>query len=177
VSGSAFWTETRDPVANVTVSVAPRLITRQRQNLGRARARGLELDADSRFGGRWSLGGGYAFTDGVVASFPPGPELVGKLLPQLPRHQGSLRLRYDGSRFTFVAQARTAGAQYEDDLNTLRLGSFAVVDLRGGLRVTRRAEAFAAVENLLGERYAVGLTPVATVGPPLLARVGVRLRL
>ena len=177
VSGSAFWTETRDPVANVTVSVAPRLITRQRQNLGRARARGLELDVDSRLGARWSLGGGYAFTDGVVASFPPGPELVGKLLPQLPRHQASFRLRYDGRRLTLVAQGRTAGAQYEDDLNTLRLAPFAVVDLRGGLNLTRSVQAFAAVENVFDERYAVGLTPVATVGPPLLARLGLRIRL
>src|SRR4029078_11539131 len=45
VSGSAFWTLTDDPVANVTLSVTPRLITRQRQNLGSTGGSGLDRDA------------------------------------------------------------------------------------------------------------------------------------
>jgi hypothetical protein len=32
------------------------------------------------------------------------------------------------------------------------------------------------VENVLNQRYDVGRTPVLTVGPPILARAGVRLR-
>ena len=38
-------------------------------------------------------------------------------------------------------------------------------------------EAFAAAENLTGQRYEVGRTPVLTVGPPAFVRVGFRLRL
>jgi len=37
-------------------------------------------------------------------------------------------------------------------------------------------DVFIALENLLNQRYTVGLTPVATLGPPLLARFGVRLQ-
>ncbi|HYG81106.1 MAG TPA: TonB-dependent receptor, partial [Pyrinomonadaceae bacterium] len=43
VRGAFFWAEMTRPVANVTLSVTPALITRQRQNLGRTRSRGLEL--------------------------------------------------------------------------------------------------------------------------------------
>jgi hypothetical protein len=35
---------------------------------------------------------------------------------------------------------------------------------------------FGAVENLLDRRYEIGRTPVTTLGPPRLARVGVRVR-
>jgi outer membrane receptor protein involved in Fe transport len=177
LSGTAFWTETRDPVANVTLSVMPRLTTRQRQNLGRTRARGLELDAEARFRERWTLVAGYALTDGVVSAFPAGPELEGKMLPQLPRHQASLRARYQGERLRLSATARLVGRQFEDDRNELALDSFAVLDLVASHRLGRTVEAFVAAENVFDERYVAGLTPVATVGQPRLVRVGLRLRL
>ena len=177
ISGSAFWTTTRDPVANLTLTSTPSLITRQRQNLGSTRARGLELDADARLGARVRVSGGYAFTDGTVASFPPSTDLVGKFLPQLPRHQMSLRFFYDQPRLSGSAVVRFVGRQFEDDRNDLSLGAFWAADLTAACRIGRRAEAFAAVENLFDERYAVGLTPIATLGPPRLVRAGVRLRL
>jgi outer membrane receptor protein involved in Fe transport len=177
LSSTLFWTETKDPVANRTLAVAPGLITRQRQNLGRTRARGLELDAEARLDERLSLAAGYAFTDGFVESFPTSPDLEGKLLPQLPRHQASLRLRYEQGRLSASAALRFVGRQYEDDRNELGLASFVVADLSAACRVGRSAHAFVAIENLLDERAAVGRTPVATIGPPLLARIGLRLRL
>jgi outer membrane receptor protein involved in Fe transport len=177
LSATAFWTETKDPVANVTLSSTPSLITRKRQNLGRARARGVELDAETRLGERWRLQGGYAFTDGVVSSFPPARELQGKLLPQLPRHQASLRASYEGRRVGLGASVRIVGVQFEDDRNELPLASFAVFDLTAGVRVSPSLEAFVAAENLFDERHAVGLTPTPTIGPPLLVRVGLRLGL
>ena len=178
VSSTFFWTETKDPVANRTLTATPSLITRQRQNLGRTRARGLELDADARLGSdRFRLAAGYAFTDGFVQSFPTSPDLEGRLLPQLPRHQASLRLRYDEARLSASAVLRFVGRQYEDDRNELDLASFVVADLSAACRVGRSAEAFVAIENLFDERAAVGRTPVATLGPPLLVRLGVRIRL
>jgi len=36
---------------------------------------------------------------------------------------------------------------------------------------------FGAFENLTGQRYDIGRTPVRTLGPPLLARVGIRFQL
>ena len=45
VRGNIFWSEIDDSIANVTLSTTPALITRQRQNLGAIRARGIELAA------------------------------------------------------------------------------------------------------------------------------------
>ena len=36
---------------------------------------------------------------------------------------------------------------------------------------------FGALENLTGERYDIGRTPIRTIGPPLLARIGLRVHL
>src|SRR5216684_3329430 len=48
IRGVAFWSEIVDPIANVTLTTTPSLITRQRQNLGRIRARGLEVSTKAR---------------------------------------------------------------------------------------------------------------------------------
>jgi outer membrane receptor protein involved in Fe transport len=44
-------------------------------------------------------------------------------------------------------------------------------------RVSSRVDLFVAAENLFNERYEIGKTPVTTIGPPILVRVGFRLRL
>jgi len=81
-----FWTEMTRPVANVTLTITPSLITRQRQNLGRTRSRGLELEWDARLTNRWTVTGGYLFADASVLSFPVNTALEGRLIPQVARH-------------------------------------------------------------------------------------------
>jgi len=71
---------------------------------------------------------------------------------------------------------RMSSGQFEDDQNRLRLGGFFSLDMRVARRVGRGLELFAAAENLTGERYDVGLTPVRTLGPPVLLRAGIALR-
>jgi len=39
-----------------------------------------------------------------------------------------------------------------------------------------RLEIFGAVENVFDQRYEVGKTPVTTLGPPILVRGGIRIR-
>jgi outer membrane receptor protein involved in Fe transport len=171
----AFVTRLEDPVANVTTRVTAGLTTRQRQNLGRTRSRGLEADASWRLGQRLSVSLGYALTDATVESFSADPTLVGNDVPQVARHQGTLQVRYADPRALDLSLfARASSRQFEDDQNRLPLGGFVTVDLRVARRLGERWELFAAFENLTGQRYEVGRTPVATLGPPLLARAGLR---
>src|SRR5581483_11405703 len=44
--GNFFWDDITRPVANLTLSQTATLITRERQNLGRTRSRGVEIEAD-----------------------------------------------------------------------------------------------------------------------------------
>ncbi|HEX8137995.1 MAG TPA: TonB-dependent receptor [Pyrinomonadaceae bacterium] len=173
-----FWTETTRPIANVTLSATPALITRRRENLGRTRSRGLELEAEARLGQHWSLTGGYLFSDATVRRFPANPELEGLLIPQVARHQLSFQARYSNPSLLVAGlQARFAGAQYDDDQNRFRLGRYFTLDALASRRLARGLELFAAAENLFNQRYEIGRTPVTTLGPPVLLRFGLRLRL
>jgi outer membrane receptor protein involved in Fe transport len=171
-----FWMDVTRPVANVTLSVTPALITRRRRNLGRTRSRGFEAEFEQRLGRGWTASAGYLFADARVERFPVDVTLEGRRLPQVARQQLSFQLRRVG-RTTFAVQGRAASAQFDDDQNFLRLGGYFALDAFLSRRLGRGVDIFAAAENLTGRRYAVGRTPVLTIGPPAFARVGVRLRL
>ncbi|WP_442969478.1 TonB-dependent siderophore receptor [Pseudomonas sp. PS02290] len=59
---------------------------------GQVRSRGLELDVSGQLSERWSLIGGYAFTDAWVVE---DPTLKGNRLQNVPRHSGSVSAVYD----------------------------------------------------------------------------------
>jgi outer membrane receptor protein involved in Fe transport len=50
------------------------------------------------------------------------------------------------------------------------------VDARAGWRISRRAEAFAALENAFDEELDTAKTPTPSIGAPRTARVGVTFR-
>lgn len=170
-----FWMEVEQTVANVTLSVEPGLITRQRRNLGRTRSRGLETEATAR-AGRWTLSGGYLLTDARVERAAAEPDLEGLRVPQVPRHQLNAQIRFDDPWLASVGlQARWSDEQLDDDRNLFRLGSFTTVDAIVSRELGRGFSVFLAAENLFDERFDIGRTPVLTVGPPRTARLGVRI--
>lgn len=169
-----FRASVRDPVANVTLRTTPQLITRQRQNLGETRSQGVTLDFTASWR-RFHFGAGYALTDAKVVEFGAAPELEGNSLAQVPRHQWTTQARGTVLGFEASVQARYGGSQFEDDLNALVLESYFVLDARVARRIRRGVEVFAAGENLANSRYPVGLTPIETLGPPRIVRLGIRL--
>jgi outer membrane receptor protein involved in Fe transport len=172
-----FWMEVTRPAANVTVSETPGLITRQRQSLGRTRSRGVEVEADARVNDRWSLAGGYQLADATVVRFPANTTLEGLRIPQVPTHTLTFRADYNAPRrHVFSLQGRFTSGQFDDDLNRFRLDQFLTLDALASRRLADGVEVFIAAENLLNTRYQMGRTPVTTLGPPLLIRLGLRLR-
>ena len=69
------------------------------------------------------------------------------------------------------------GGQFEDDTNTLPLGSYVVVDFALSRALARWSEVFVGVENLFDRTYATGRTSegVVSIGAPRLVHGGVRL--
>jgi outer membrane receptor protein involved in Fe transport len=169
-----FWMRLDDPIANVTLSVSPDRIERQRRNLGRTRSRGLELEAEARLAERWLLAAAYLLADAEVEDFPADRALEGLRVAQVPEHQGSLQLRRRGRRADAVLHARWSGEQLDDDRNLFALEELFVVDLRTGWRLTPALELYLAAENLLDEEVTVGRTPIRTIGSPRLLRLGLR---
>ncbi len=170
-----FWSHLSEPVANVTLDVQPNLITRQRQNLGSTRSRGVEFDFSARVSDSVTLSGGYQFADATVLRFPADPTLEGLLIPHVPRHALAFQTRYANRRWlTAALQARYSGAEFDDDQNRLVLNHYFGLDALASRSLGRGVEAFAAIENILNQRCDVARTPVRTIGPPTLVRAGVR---
>jgi outer membrane receptor protein involved in Fe transport len=175
---TAFSSTVRDAVANVTITSTPNLVTRQRQNLGRTRSRGIETELTALPAAGLQLSAGYALTDARVLSFPANTALEGLQLPQVPRHQLTFQAGYQGARGLRIAvQGRWSGTQYEDDQNRLPLAPAFQLDVLASHRLVRGLEAFAAAENILNDRAEVGLVGVRTLGAPITVRAGLRLHL
>jgi outer membrane receptor protein involved in Fe transport len=172
---TAFWDQVRDPIANVTVSSTPDLITRRRENLGRSRVRGVDLDVDWQPSPEVRLQASYLLSDAEVTDFAAARELEGNRLPQVPRHRASLRLDLLRPRVLDVSlRARYESVRFDDDQNRLALAGLFVVDATLERRVAGSWSAFLSAENVFDRRYAVQATPVGLMGSPILVTAGVR---
>jgi outer membrane receptor protein involved in Fe transport len=170
-----FCSRVSDPISNVTLSVTPSLITRQRQNLGSTRSCGLETDSEIRFPHNFDISAGYLFVDSRVTSFPADRSLEGLRVPQVARNQATLSLRYANPRFATVAvQLRASDAQFDDDQNLFLLGGFALVDMFVERRLNKRSSIYVAAENIFDDRVESGRTPVLTLSNQRAVRVGLR---
>ncbi|MGI9054968.1 MAG: TonB-dependent receptor, partial [Pyrinomonadaceae bacterium] len=171
--GSFFYTKIENPVANVTLSVTPNLITRQRQNAGQTRANGIEIEAEKRFR-EFNFSLGYLLTDSRVTEFPSNSNLENLFIPQVARHQFTFQTNYTRKNWTLAFQGRVSSRQFDDDLNTLELESFFQLDAYIAKRFKENWQVFAAIENLFNSRYSIAKTPVRSVSAPITFRIGFR---
>ncbi len=174
VRGNFFWSEIADPVANVTLTTTPALITRQKENLGETQARGFELAGELRVNPRIQVSASYLFVNSTVLSDTANPALVGNYLPQVPQNQFTFQGSYLGKDWNAGLQGRFGGQQYDDDQNLLPLGRAFSLDAEVSRRIDRHLSIFFAAQNLTNDRFYTAATPVFTEGPPILVRGGLR---
>ena len=143
--GTFFYNQIVDPVANVTLTTTPNLITRQRQNLGRINAPGVELGVTANIVRDFTISCGYQFVDSKVSSYPANTALVGLWVAQVPHNSFTFQARYSNPRILTVAvTGRAIGNAFDDDQNQFPLGSFFVLDamisrrIGAGMEITRR---------------------------------------
>jgi len=180
------WFDTRitDPVSNVTMTVAGANVTQQRQNLGATRVSGIQTSAEYRAGASWRLSGAYIHQRAKVTENPANLALVVKVLPQVPRHRGSMQVSFTDARwFTASIEVLAMSRQFDDDLNVRAvpgiadagLPRYAVVSMSISRPMGLRIEPFVGVQNLLGREYFVGTLPTTT-GAPRIITGGVRVK-
>jgi outer membrane receptor protein involved in Fe transport len=184
VTVRATWFDNRikNPVSNVTITQVGANVTQQRQNLGRTRVWGLQTDVEYRMGTTWRVAGAYLYDQATVEENQANPALVGKFLPQVPEHRGSLQFSYTDPRWVNVAFGlQFVGRQFDDDQNARivpgqtdpGLPGFVTADFRVSRDITRNVDLFVGAQNLFDEVYYVGTLPT-TIGTPRLVHVGVR---
>lgn len=169
LGATIFANRLENGIANVTLARGPGQFPgvgfvsaageyRQRQNLDAIVARGIELDARLDLG-RWSLSGGYSFTDAEVEASGPALPLDGLRPAQTPRHSASATLGWGdatGARASFTT--RYAGNQNEDDLNQTLLPDALTFDATAALPIGDRISLEARAENLTNERVVAGIS-------------------
>ncbi len=187
---AAFANRLEDAVTNVTLGTGPGVVgpcgfvpagglCRQRRNLERIRAAGLEAELVYRPGTAWRLSASYLRTDSEVRRSLDAPDLEGKRLPQVPEEQAVLAVeRTDASRLAGRLQVRSVSEQFEDDLNRRPLSSFVLVDLTLRHELRRGLELYLAAENLFDRTVVAGVTAegLVTIGAPQLVHGGLRWR-
>jgi outer membrane receptor protein involved in Fe transport len=169
---SAFWTRVDDAIVNVTVAQGPEAIVRERRNAAEVLARGLEAEAELRLTPGLAATGTLAW---IESTFDDSAELGGLRVPQVPRFQAAAGLRAAWRAFMAAADVRFSGRQFDDDRNRFVLDPAALLDVRGGIAVSRGIDIFVAVENVFDEDQDVGRTPLRTIGVPRSVRAGLRL--
>lgn len=176
-----FHNTVRNPILNVTVGATPgggQL--RQRRNIEETRINGWESELRMRPAAEWSAFIRYALTDARVRRANDQPDLVGRRLAQVARHVVTIGTTQqwivNGPELTL--QARWSDAQFEDDLNQRRLGSYPLVDISLQQRLSERGSVFVAMENALDRRYPDGITGngLVTEGRPRSWQAGLNLQ-
>jgi vitamin B12 transporter len=146
-------------------------------NLGKSRARGLELSAEAAPSSLISLRAEYTYLDGEIlesASLDP-VQAEGAALLRRPEHQASLSVRVGNRRVSGGAHLLYVGRRLDSDFLGLGLtenDAYYRLDARLRARLHRLVEVFAAGENLLDEEYQ------EVLGYPALGRslrIGLRL--
>jgi len=158
-----FATRWQDKIATRIVSYGMPNIS-QPQNVGEVRSHGLEASWSRSLTPAWSLAANYTYNRTRVVKNDADPAVVGKELPDMPRHKANLSLNYSpAADFTARLKLRAAGSAFTDDANTVvdaqgyrwRKAGYGVLDLAASWRQPAW-EFTLAVDNALDRDYVQG---------------------
>ncbi len=180
-----------DAIANVTLGFGPGPVDpcgfvpnggtcRQRHNLGQVRVGGLELDASWEPNEKWRLSASYLYSDSEITESPVQFGLENNRLAQSPKHMMNLSLTWNPiPKWTNSLQLRYTSSQYENDLNTLELKDYTVLDFYVSYKFNKKIEGFVSIENFLDTEFETGKASngLISIGAPIMATVGLRWRL
>lgn len=149
---TAFRRDSADLIgfASCFGSTAPLCATRPfgyYDNIARARAQGIELEAGAQVTEGFRVAGHYALVDTQDRT-------SGNDLARRPRHTATLFADYVAPfGLSLGADLRIVGESFDNAGNTTRLGGYELVDLRAAFEVFDGIELFGRVENLFDADY------------------------
>lgn len=151
-----FENEMEDMIYRKTVTP-----TRQENiNAGKARSRGLELEAEQRFDFGLTLFANFTYTDSRMLENEAAPGSVGKQLLQVPRRMANAGARYHRGPYTASLIGRYVGKRYGNDTNTdivsgvyTSYAPYTTVDAKASYQINQYAEVSLSVDNIFAEEY------------------------
>jgi len=151
----------KDGVANVTIAQGPGVFPpagfvpaggslRQRRNLERIIADGLELTGEIPLTRDLGVTARYQFVDSRITRSADRPELEGNRVAQSPKHSAALSLRWEpDTPWRARLQTRIVSDQFDSNRNRQTLGSFATLDAAVYYAMMEEMELFLSGENIL----------------------------
>jgi outer membrane cobalamin receptor len=128
-------------------------------NIGKTRARGLELTVRAIPGKHWEVNGGYTYLDSTIltSSSPFDPVYAtGQQLLRRPANSGYLDLRWNPRRWSFGATALMVGSRVDSDfagLGILKNPVYLLLNVVADFRVNKYLSVYAFVGNVLNTDY------------------------
>jgi outer membrane cobalamin receptor len=177
-NATGFWNTLHDAVENANIPLsncAPGTGTcQQRKNVGDIDALGLEADASENIASDLSLREAVAWTDARVRPGSAAPLLSGKRPAQAPGATVTAGAHWQPlSPLSLDADLRWVSAQYEDDINTIKLGSALTIDIRADWAIREHLSLYGKIDNALDAKVATGnTTGVINIGAPRILEVG-----
>ncbi|MBW8065282.1 MAG: TonB-dependent receptor, partial [Nitrospira sp.] len=170
---TGHYTEVKDQILFISESS----VSSRRQNVGRSRTLGAEVDLKFRPVEILALTAGYGYADSAIKSFRGDKAREGKRIPNVSRHQLVLGVtlgdRDSGQVSVF---GRYLSRQYADVQNTQPVADFVLLDASLRKRIAPSLELFLDAENLTDRAYIVTQTgAIKTLGAPLLVTGGISL--
>jgi outer membrane receptor protein involved in Fe transport len=190
LSVTYFNNRLNDAISNVTVQTTPGTnaalnvvvpaggVLRQRRNIERTTAEGVEADGTWKASAAVELTARFLYTDPEVTRSRDAPNLIGLLLPEVSRYQAFVGASWHpAAGMTLHGDVHLASSQFDDDLNTRKLSGYAVANLTAEAMITRALSVFAGIDNLFDRTIEAGesATGVFTVGSPRTFQGGLRL--
>jgi iron complex outermembrane receptor protein len=188
---TGYWDYLHDPINNVVTATNP--ITgadaaRTRENLGRARIRGYQVDSEYNFPwiywGEWtqyhpqvSLTAQYLRSEATLTSSPPDSTLVGRRLALVPWDTISVGLRYSDELLgEFWVQEEYEGKQWEDSDNHDLQAQYWLTNLSWTRQIPKLSNLpgvengtmFVKIQNLMNRQYIIDLGgDIPKIGTPI----------
>jgi vitamin B12 transporter len=120
-------------------------------NIARARAQGVELEAELD-AGPLTLSANYTYAE--AKNRTPGSLNRGRLLARRPKQLANLQATYTfENKATVGAAMHHVGKSYDNAANTFLLKAYTLLDIRASWPVTENVEVYGRVENAFDEDY------------------------
>jgi outer membrane receptor protein involved in Fe transport len=152
-------------------------VCKERRNVPEYRASGIEAEVEAHPLNRVVLSASVLWNPTEIVRADDNPELLGKQGSRTPKYAATASARYsDATLIDALLSARWVGKRYDDDLNSLELRSFVLLDARVGRKFGNHLELFGAVENVLDETYPVtrAQSGLVRIGGPRTFVAGIR---
>jgi iron complex outermembrane recepter protein len=147
-------------ISNLIYSTSTSATWKDKVNAGSAESKGVEMEAEQKFGKLLRLFANYTYTDAKITENSAVPATVGKRMTDVPEHMFNVGSDLEYGPFGASFIGRYVGKRYGNDTNTDTARNvqgaydpYFTADIKLMYRLTSWATASLSINNLLDEQY------------------------